>query len=60
MKEEIKILKILLIINKTDCISSKIKGCSVGRNKQKRLMLLSNSAICGKEKLRYIKNQGLY
>ena len=33
------------------------KNSSVRRTKQNRLMLVSNCAICGKKKLRFIKNQ---
>ena len=33
------------------------KSYSVRRTKQTRLMLVSNCAICGKKKSRFIKNQ---
>ena len=33
------------------------KNSSTRRTKQNRLMLASNCAVCGKKKLRFIKNQ---
>ena len=33
------------------------KNSSVRRTKQNRLMILSNCAICGKKKSRFIRNQ---
>ena len=35
------------------------ENSSVGKTKQNRLMLLSNSAACGKKKLSFIKNKEL-
>ena len=43
------------------CVSCKInpgnKNYTVKRTKQNRLMLVSNCAVCGKKKSRFIKNQ---
>ena len=36
------------------------KNSSIGKTKQKRLMLLLICAICGKKKCTFIKNQELY
>ena len=48
----------------TCCVSCKkntaSENSSVRKSKQNRLMLLSNCAICGKEKSTFIKNQELY
>ena len=45
----------------TYCVSCKKntanKNSSVRRTKQNRLMLVSNCAICGEKKSRFIKNQ---
>ena len=35
------------------------ENLSVRKNKQNRLMLLSNCAVCGKKKLTFIKNKEL-
>ena len=36
------------------------ENSSVRKTKQNRLMLLSNCAVCGKKKSRFIKNQELH
>ena len=47
----------------TNCVSYKKntmnENLSVRRTKQNRVMLLSNCAVCGKRKSRFIKNQKL-
>ena len=46
------------------CVSCKkntaYENSSVRKIKQTRLMLLSDSAVCGKKKARFIKNQELH
>ena len=46
------------------CVSCKKytanKNLSVTKNKQNKLMLLLNCAICGKKKLTFIKNKELH
>ena len=48
----------------TYCVSSKKyaanKNSSVRKAKQKRLILLSNCAVCGKKKSIFIKNKELH
>ena len=48
----------------TNCVSCKKnagnKNSSVRVTKQNRLMLLSNFAVCGKKKSKFIKNQELH
>ena len=36
------------------------KNSSVKKTKQNRLMLVSNCAVCGKKKSRFIKNQKVH
>ena len=43
----------------TYCVSCKNENSSVRRTKQNRLMLLSNCAVCGEKKSRFVKNQKL-
>ena len=48
----------------TYCVSckkyTKNENSNVGKTKQNRLMLLSNYAVCGKEKWTFIKNKELH